>query len=140
VLDSKFSKVALCAAGGAVAAMTAAGPAMATNSAPSAPPAPPAQDTTYSPADLPKLGGSGKVYWGKVIARAGLKIRSGPSQSYRVIGFLKHGQIVKIKCKVNGQWINGNPRWYKLADGRWAWASARYIKNIGAAPEWCHYR
>ncbi|AXK31451.1 SH3 domain-containing protein [Streptomyces armeniacus] len=135
MLDTKFSKVALCAAGGAVAAMTAAGPAMATNSVPTAPPA-----TSHSTEQLPKLGGSGKVYWGKVIARTGLKIRSGPSQSYRVIGVLHYGQTVKIKCKVNGQWINGNPRWYKLADGRWAWASARYIKNIGAAPEWCRYR
>lgn len=137
MLDSKFSKVAMCAAGGAVAAMTAAGPAMADSSAPAAPSVPAQSQSTEQ---LPLLGGQGKVYWGKVTARTGLKIRSGPSQKYRVIGVLRHGQIVKIKCKVNGQWIDGNPRWYKLANGQWAWASARYIENIGKAPHWCRHR
>jgi uncharacterized protein YraI len=77
------------------------------------------------------------VYKGRVVSRIGLLVRSGPSQRYRVIGSLRSGQIVWITCKVNGQWINGNPRWYRLAGGGWAWASARYIANIGAAPRWC---
>ncbi|MGW7350092.1 SH3 domain-containing protein [Streptomyces sp. NPDC054784] len=136
MLDSTLSKFALCAAGGAVAAMTAVGPATAATDAPT----PPANTHTFSAEELPRLGGSGKVYWGKVIARTGLKVRSGPSQNYRVTGVLHYGQTVKIKCKVNGGWVNGNPRWYKLADGRWAWASARYIENIGKAPEWCRAR
>lgn len=133
MLQSTLSKVAMCAAGGAVAAMAAAGPATATQAAPPAPV--PKAGTIEQP--LPNLGGKGKVYWGKVISRTGLKVRSGPGQNHKVVGFLKSGQIVKIRCKVNGQWINGNPRWYKLANGHYMWASARYIKNIGPAPHWC---
>ncbi|MCT2591785.1 SH3 domain-containing protein [Streptomyces sp. N2-109] len=137
MLESKFTKVAMCAAGGAVAAMTATGAAMANDTTPVPAPVPAKQSIS---AEQTPLVADARTYWGKVIARSGLKVRSGPSQSYRQIGFLKYGQTVKIECKVNGQWINGNPRWYKLKDGRWAWASARYIANIGAAPHWCKFR
>lgn len=134
MLESKFSKVAMAAAGGAVAAMTLTGPAIANDPAPV-----PAPVKKAAPVDeTPLAGDAARNYWGKVIARTGLKVRSGPSQNYRVTGYLKYGQTVKIKCKVNGQWIDGNPRWYKLANGQWAWASARYIANIGAAPHWCN--
>lgn len=135
MLQSRFSKVAMCAAGGAVAAMTTAGPAMATQSSETATPV---RATVESP--LPQLGGAGKVYWGKVIARTGLKVRSGPSQHHKWVGSLRNGEVVKIRCKVNGQWIDGNPRWYKLYNGNYMWASARYIKNIGAAPHFCRHR
>jgi uncharacterized protein YgiM (DUF1202 family) len=135
VLQSKLSKVAMVAAGGAVAAMTAVGPATAVESSA---PATPVKATQESP--LPQLGTQSRVYWGKVIARTGLKIRSGPSQHHKWVGSLKHGQKVKIRCKVNGQWIDGNPRWYKLYDGNYMWASARYIKNIGPAPHFCKHR
>lgn len=76
-------------------------------------------------------------YWGRVIARHGLLVRSGPSTRAKVIGALGYGQVVGIECKVSGQNIDGNPRWYKLADNAWAWASARYVANIGTAPSWC---
>ncbi|MCF6524675.1 SH3 domain-containing protein [Streptomyces sp. JJ36] len=118
--------------------MTAAGPAMAVQqSAPAAP----VKVTVpqQAPQQAPQMGGWHRTYLGKVIARTGLKVRTGPSQRHRVVGFLKHGQIVKIRCKVNGQVINGNPRWYKLANGNWMWASARYIKNIGPAPHFCRH-
>ena len=135
MLQSTISKVAMVAAGGAVAAMTAAGPATAVGTAA---PATPAKSTLESP--LPQLGGHSRVYWGKVIARTGLKIRSGPSQHHKWVGSLDYGEKVKIRCKVNGQWIDGNPRWYKLYDGNYMWASARYIKNIGPAPHFCKHR
>lgn len=135
MLQSTFSKAAMFAAGGAVAAMTAAGPATAVETSV---PAVPAKSTLESP--LPQLGGQHRVYWGKVIARTGLKIRSGPSQRHPQVGSLKFGQKVKIRCKVNGQWIDGNPRWYKLWNGNFMWASARYIKNIGPAPHFCRHR
>lgn len=79
-------------------------------------------------------------YKGRVIAKTGLNVRTGPSTHHRVVDVLPHGTVVKIRCKVNGQWIDGNPRWYKLADGRFAkgFSSARYIKNIGPAPHFCH--
>lgn len=135
MLQSTISKVAIVAAGGAVAAMTAVGPVTAVESKA---PAAPVQTTAENP--LPELGGKSRVYYGKVIARAGLKVRSGPSQHHRWVGSLKYGEVVKIRCKVNGQWVDGNPRWYKLANGNYMWASARYIKNIGAAPHFCHSR
>ncbi|WP_037599583.1 SH3 domain-containing protein [Streptacidiphilus rugosus] len=77
------------------------------------------------------------LYKGRVIARTGLLVRSAPNRNAPVVGSLDYGQTVWIECKVNGQWVDGNPRWYKLADGRWAWSSARYIANIGEAPRWC---
>ncbi|MFR9674202.1 SH3 domain-containing protein [Streptomyces sp. TR06-5] len=135
MLQSTFSKAAMAVAGGAVAAMSVAGPATAVETTT---PAAPVKTGVESP--LPKLGGYGKVYWGKVIARTGLKVRSGPSQHHKWVGSLKYGEVIKIRCKVNGQWIDGNPRWYKLYDGNYMWASARYIKNIGAAPHYCHHR
>ena len=70
-------------------------------------------------------------------ARTGLLVRDAPTQAGRVIGTLPFGKIVSIRCKVNSQVIDGNPRWYLLEDGRWAWASARFIENIGPAPRFC---
>jgi uncharacterized protein YraI len=114
VLQSTFGKIALTAATGFLTAATAAGAASA------------------MPSDGP--------YWGKVIAHNGLNVRSGPSTHYRVVGSLHDGQVVGIKCKVNGQNVGGNPRWYKLSDGRYigGFSAARYIKNLGPAPEFCH--
>jgi hypothetical protein len=47
---------------------------------------------------------------------------------------------VWIQCKVNSQVVDGNPRWYKLAKGMWAWSAARYISNVGPAPRYCHFK
>ncbi|MET7638431.1 SH3 domain-containing protein [Streptomyces sp. NPDC005438] len=120
---SALGKLALCAAGGAMAVATAAGPALAATSDHTAP----STDQQRAP------------YWGKVIAKTGLQVRTAPNRGGKVIKTLKYGQKVAIACKVNGQWIDGNPRWYRLADGSWGWASARYIENIGKAPHWCHH-
>jgi len=78
------------------------------------------------------------VYKGRVIARTGLLVRNAPSTSARVVGSLRYHQVVDISCKVTGQWVNGNHIWYRLPSGHWAYASARYIANIGPAPMWCH--
>jgi hypothetical protein len=118
-LKSKLSKFALCAATGALATMTAAGPAIATTS------------------DADGGGHRHGHYKGRVIAKSGLLLRDAPWKGGHVIGSVPYGKIVKIACKVNGQNVNGNPRWYLLTNGKWAWASARYIKNIGPAPHWC---
>ncbi|WP_329381594.1 SH3 domain-containing protein [Streptomyces sp. NBC_01716] len=74
---------------------------------------------------------------GRVTARTGLLLRDKPTRSSRVVGSLPYGSIVHIFCKVRGDNVNGNNRWYLLADGTWAWASAAYIDNIGKAPRWC---
>ncbi|MCX5205695.1 InlB B-repeat-containing protein [Streptomyces sp. NBC_00237] len=78
-----------------------------------------------------------RTYKGRVIARTGLLVRDRPDQGGRVIGKLPTGKIVGITCKVKGQTVDGNPRWYRLTDGTYAWSSARYITNIGTAPHWC---
>lgn len=113
-LKSKSSKLALCAMTGALTAAVAAGPAIAADGA----------------------NGNGP-YKGRAIAKTGLLVRSGPSQAYPVVGFHEYNSVVDIICKMNGQNVDGNPRWYKLSEGRYAWSSARYIANIGAAPHWC---
>ncbi|WP_381794142.1 SH3 domain-containing protein [Streptomyces niveus] len=76
-------------------------------------------------------------YRGRVTARTGLLLRDRPSRGGRVIGSAEYGSIVHILCKTRGDEVNGNDRWYLLADGNWAWGSAAYIENIGKAPRWC---
>lgn len=76
-------------------------------------------------------------YRGRVTADEGLRLRDAPNRGSRVIGFAPYGSIVSIYCKTSGQPIEGNPLWYLLTDGTWAWGAARYIDNIGPAPRWC---
>jgi hypothetical protein len=80
------------------------------------------------------------LYKGRVTSPFGLRIRSGPSARARVLGTLPQGALVWIQCKVNSQEVGGNPRWYKLAKGYWVWSPARFIRNIGPAPRFCHFR
>ncbi len=118
-LQSTFSKLAVTAATGALALAT---PALAA-----------------PPTAAPEKNASAEArahYKGRVIAKSGLLIRSGPSQKHKVVGALPYGTVVNIVCKVNGQNIDGNPRWYLLSTGKWAWGTARYIVNIGPAPHW----
>ncbi|MFJ8534704.1 SH3 domain-containing protein [Streptomyces sp. NPDC093591] len=73
---------------------------------------------------------------GRVTANT-LLLRSAPNRRSQVIRVVHKGDIVRIFCKTPGQRIQGNPLWYLLADGTWAWGAARYIDNIGPAPRWC---
>ncbi|MFE4016167.1 SH3 domain-containing protein [Streptomyces sp. NPDC059101] len=75
-------------------------------------------------------------YKGRVVARVGAPVRTGPSTRFRVVGELRRGGVVAVACKVDGQRVRGNSRWYKLRDGRYAWS--RNIANIGPIPRWCH--
>ncbi|WEH39689.1 SH3 domain-containing protein [Streptomyces sp. AM 2-1-1] len=77
------------------------------------------------------------TYRGRVIARPSLLLRDRPTRSSRVVGEVPYGTVVTIFCKTRGDSVDGNDRWYLLTDGTWAWGSARYIENIGAAPDWC---
>ncbi|MFE6284544.1 SH3 domain-containing protein [Streptomyces sp. NPDC057877] len=76
------------------------------------------------------------LYKGVVTART-LLLRSAPNRGSQVIRTAHRGEIVKIYCKTAGQNVGGNPLWYLLTDGTWAWGAARYIDNIGPAPRWC---
>jgi len=73
---------------------------------------------------------------GKVVSRIGQNVREKPTTYSKILGSYKSGATVKIACKVNGQVVDGNKIWYRLAN-RTGWMSARYVKN--AAPvAYCH--
>ncbi|MFD3803172.1 SH3 domain-containing protein [Streptomyces sp. NPDC058619] len=63
----------------------------------------------------------------------GLGIHSGPGTGYAKKGKALTGDVVAVQCKVNGQTVDGNAIWYKLADGR-GWIAARYAKNLNKVP------
>ncbi|MBA0051658.1 SH3 domain-containing protein [Streptomyces sp. AJS327] len=135
MFQSTLSKLSLSLAGGAVATVTAIAPATAVTHDAANTSAPRASVTQSTP----QKGGDHRYYKGKVISKLPLMIRNKPNQHGKIIGKLRPGQIVAIICKVKGQVIDGNPRWYKLPAGGYAFASARYIKNIGPAPHWCKH-
>ncbi|MEV0324328.1 SH3 domain-containing protein [Streptomyces sp. NPDC050658] len=65
-----------------------------------------------------------------------LAIRQGPGTGYDQVGSLRRGQIVNVNCKVNSTIVGGNPRWYRLSDGR-GWIAARWAANVGAIEPYC---
>ncbi|MET7450998.1 SH3 domain-containing protein [Streptomyces sp. NPDC005574] len=77
-----------------------------------------------------------RLYRGRVTAST-LALRAAPNRGGQIIRYAHRGEIVSIFCKTGGQNVDGNRLWYLLTDGTWAWGSARYIDNIGAAPRWC---
>jgi uncharacterized protein YgiM (DUF1202 family) len=86
-------------------------------------------------------GGNGnhhhsRLYKGVVTANT-LALRSAPNRGSQIIRHAHKGDIVSIFCKTGGETVKGNPLWYLLTDGTWAWGAARYIDNIGPAPRWC---
>lgn len=111
MLQKIFSRAVVAATVGAFAAVAAAGPAVAAS-----------QDAANE-------------YKGRVISKTVLRVRSAPNLTGAVVGFVNPGQTIIITCKVKGQWVDGNPRWYKISENRWV--SARYVKNVGPAPKWC---
>ncbi|MFE9026869.1 SH3 domain-containing protein [Streptomyces iakyrus] len=90
--------------------------------------------------DRDPSGGNGhhdqRLYEGFVTADT-LALRSAPNRGSQIIRFAHRGDVVKIFCKTGGETVRGNPLWYLLTDGTWAWGAARYIDNIGPAPRWC---
>jgi len=117
-LRTALTRLAIAAAGGALLA-GAASPALAADG--------PGRSDDRRPT----------YYKGRVNAVGGLKLRDRPTRGSAVIGFAAHGEIVSVFCKTPGERVQSNALWYLLADGTWAWGSARYIDNIGPAPRWC---
>ncbi|GAB3672196.1 SH3 domain-containing protein [Streptomyces sparsus] len=66
---------------------------------------------------------------GKVVAHSGVRIRARATTYSQVLGGYHGGAIIKLSCKVKGQWVDGNKIWYKLAD-RKGYVTARYVKNL----------
>ncbi|WP_121749185.1 SH3 domain-containing protein [Streptomyces sp. E2N166] len=95
-------------------------------------------------------GGNGGDEWGGgnggrqeqgsyrgVVTADRLALRTSPARGGEVIRYARRGETVHIYCKTPGDKVQGNPLWYLLTDGTWAWGPARYIDNIGPAPRWC---
>jgi uncharacterized protein YraI len=82
----------------------------------------------------PGLCGTDARYKGRTTAT--LTKRTGPTTAASSAGHLAKGASVSIICKLPGQKVAGNNRWYYLTDGRWV--AARYVANVGAAPGWCN--
>ncbi|GAA2631808.1 SH3 domain-containing protein [Streptomyces vastus] len=74
---------------------------------------------------------------GRVTAVGGLTLRDRPTPDSRAIGLAPQGSTVRIFCRTPGATVDGNHLWYLLADGVWAWGSARYIDIFGHEPRWC---
>lgn len=108
MLQTTLSKMALCVAGGAVAAMTAAGPA-----------------TAVAAPTLPD--GGGKVYKGWTTDDT--KVRQWPSHRARVIDYIREHRKVYVKCEVR----KGGDTWYKLAK-RSGWVNSDTVRVRGHVP------
>ncbi len=70
-------------------------------------------------------------------ATTALQMRYAPSTASNPRGTVLKGQTFKIECKVRGTMVDGNNLWYLLPPGNTHWVSARYVKNVGPAPDWC---
>lgn len=119
---SKLTTTVALAAGGAALAAFGAAPAVAATTGQAASAAPATARVAY--------------YTGQVVANLPLTIRASYTTDSAALGSYAPGTIIHITCKVNGQTVDGNPRWYKLYN-RTGWVAARYVANIGAAPSWC---
>ncbi len=62
--------------------------------------------------------------------------RVAPTTAAASAGTVAGGTRFAIICKLDGQTVDGNKRWYYRTDGRWV--AARYVDNIGRAPGWCN--
>lgn len=76
-------------------------------------------------------------YEGKVISKTNLSVRYGPSSATKRMGSVKPGKVIPLHCKVRGSSVGGNDIWYALPPTFNEWVSARYVDNVGAAPDWC---
>ncbi|MEU6685848.1 SH3 domain-containing protein [Streptomyces sp. NPDC046832] len=82
-------------------------------------------------------GGQVQGLYRGVVTASTLALRSAPNRGSQIIRYAHQGDVVSIFCKTGGEIVQGNPLWYLLTDGTWAWGAARYIDNIGPAPRWC---
>lgn len=132
-LRSTLTRLAITTAAGLLVASAGAGPAVADDDWDG-------DGSGYSRHDgddRDDEGRDGPRHYRGVVTADELLLRSRPNRGSEVIRVAHRGERVSIYCKTPGQRVDGNPLWYLLTDGTWAWGSARYIDNIGAAPRWC---
>ncbi|MFE5397140.1 SH3 domain-containing protein [Streptomyces sp. NPDC056568] len=72
-----------------------------------------------------------------VVTADRLPLRTSPTRGGQVIRYARRGETVRIQCRTPGDKVRGNPLWYLLTDGTWAWGAAHSIDTIGPAPRWC---
>ncbi|MBZ6289133.1 SH3 domain-containing protein [Streptomyces olivaceus] len=128
-------------AAGALATAGAVAPAAAHDGRGGAPgPAPAVTGTVTGTGTDGAHGGDGRQEQGRyrgVVTAERLALRTSPARGSDVIRYARRGEVVSIYCKTPGDTVKGNPLWYLLTDGTWAWGAARYIDNVGPAPRWC---
>lgn len=75
---------------------------------------------------------------GVIIANGGLRGHQRPS-THAPGGYTwPKGTKVTLDCQVPGTSVDGNARWYLVvAEGDNNWVSARYVRNVGPAPDPC---
>lgn len=96
----------------------------------------PAVGTTSAQADVTTRAAA-PTYTGVVTSPTGLAQRVAPSTHLPRSGTAyRRGAVLVLDCQLNGTVVDGNKRWYKI-HGRNAWVSARYVRNVGAAPVGC---
>jgi|GEM_PF-6855152 hypothetical protein len=66
---------------------------------------------------------------------AALTRRVAPNTADAKAGTYAKGAGVDIICKASAQNIDGNKIWYWTTGHQWV--SARYVSNVGRAPNWC---
>jgi hypothetical protein len=82
----------------------------------------------------PRWCGSSERFVGR--ATTALSKRAAPTTASAKVGSVALGAGVDIICKLEGQSVAGNNRWYFLTDHRWV--AARNVSNVGRAPGWCN--
>lgn len=113
-------------AGVLLAGTALAAPAVATGHPTS--PAPVAAQDVQASAVVPK---------GRVIAQPALNVRKTPNTNYKPIRSIPYGTIINLDCKVDGEVVDGNPRWYRLKDST-GYVAARWVENVnGVIPKQC---
>jgi hypothetical protein len=75
-------------------------------------------------------------YRGKVLGKSIVYKRAAPTTRSKILGSAESGSIVRIQCKVIGQNVLGNDRWYRVPvhGGGHGYMSARYVRNLDQIP------
>jgi hypothetical protein len=75
---------------------------------------------------------------GVVVAKGGLVGHFRPSTHAPANYTFPNGSKVTLDCQVSGTVVDANRRWYLVvAEGDANWVSARYVRNVGPAPDPC---
>ena len=86
----------------------------------------------------PATAAPGETAKGVVVANGGLVGHVRPSTHAPANYTFPNGSEVTLDCKVPGPVVGGNSRWYLVvAEGDANWVSARYVRNVGPAPDPC---